>query len=98
MLRMIAKTVSANVRKNDLIIRYNGNTFVLIVDDIDTETLKNKLNFIKEKTESFRINSCQHIKISAVISNVSGTGMNIKEHIADIIENIKSYNGSVTIV
>ncbi len=98
MLRMLAKNVSANVRKNDIVIRYSGSIFVLIVEDIDTETLKNKLMFIKEKTENVYTEDCQHIKVSAVISNVSGTGTNIKGHIENIVDNMSIYSGSVAVV
>ncbi|GAB4485819.1 MAG: sensor domain-containing diguanylate cyclase [Anaerolineales bacterium] len=38
-LRMVANTLKANVRQNDTVTRWGGEEFVLIFDDVDTQSL-----------------------------------------------------------
>ena len=62
--------------------------FILVLENISTEMLKNKLDFIKEKAENLSFDDCRQIQISAVISSVSGTGRSITKQIENIAENM----------
>ena len=85
---MLAKIISENIRKDDIVIRYKGNMFILVLENISTEMLKNKLDLIKEKAENLSFDDCRQMQISAVISKVSGTGRSIAKQIENIAENM----------
>lgn len=88
MLCMLAKIISENIRKDDIVIRYKGNMFILVLENISTEMLKNKLDLIKEKAENLSFDDCRQMQISAIISKVSGTGRSIAKQIENIAENM----------
>lgn len=72
-LKLIAKTLKANVRSSDLVVRYGGDEFLVVIDNIEfTEALyladKLRCQIVKDEIYIREINDYIQISISAGVA------------------------------
>lgn len=69
-LYRIAKAIKTCIRRNDILIRYGGDEFVLVLEEIPEETFFNKIQEIDERVKRIRIPEMRDIKCSVSIGAV----------------------------
>lgn len=70
-LQQLASTILNSIRQSDLLVRYGGDEFVIILSDIDTEAARNLMARIEEQLALSSTDSVQ-IKISYGMSLLIG--------------------------
>ena len=69
-LEMVAEVVRRNIRKSDALIRFGGDEFLLIMEDINEEQMKTRLENIREQVRSAVIPGCPHLRVTISIGGV----------------------------
>lgn len=83
-LKSIAKSLSNSVRKNDVVIRYGGEEFVVLLDDVTVESLQLKAERIRRMIETSSVRE-EGREIRFTIS-VGATLMNPQDSLTQAIE------------
>ena len=78
-LKRIVKTIQSCIRRNDYLIRYGGDEFVLIMPYIAEQDLEQKLDAIKEKVHAIQFKEYEHLHVSISIGGVIYDGKHIEE-------------------
>lgn len=81
-LRTVATTIEHCIRKTDMLVRYGGDEFLLILPNMVRGTLRGKLLQIQEAIQNSRIPGCTKLKLSASIGGVLSSNETIDEAIA----------------
>lgn len=72
-IRKVAEMLERSVRKDDVVLRYGGDEFMLVFFDITKEDLESKLSFLKSELQKIRIESSPEVKISMSFGAAYGT-------------------------
>lgn len=81
-LRIVAKSIEHCIRKTDMLVRYGGDEFLLILPNMVRGTLRGKLLQIQEAIQNARVPECSKLKLSASIGGVLYENGTIDEAIA----------------
>ena len=81
-LRTVAQAIEYCIRKTDMLVRYGGDEFLLILPNMVRGTLRGKLLQIQEAIQNARIPECSRLKLSASIGGVLSENETIDEAIA----------------
>ena len=71
----VARILEKSVRKDDVVIRYGGDEFMMVFFDITKEDLGNKLSGIKTKLEKIRIENSPEARITMSFGGAYGTDL-----------------------
>ena len=69
----VAGILEQSVRKEDVVIRYGGDEFMMVFFDITIEDLKNKLEFLKSAVSEIKIESNPEVRITMSFGGAFGT-------------------------
>ena len=72
-IRKVAKMLEQSVRKNDVVIRYGGDEFMMVFFDITKEGLENKLTSIKSSLGQITVDDCPELHITMSFGGAYGT-------------------------
>lgn len=96
----VAKEIQKCIRKTDILIRYGGDEFVLLLPDIDEEFLETKLHQIQNHVNHVDVINNANLKISLSMGGVMSKNETIKEALkrADkLMYQAKSQKNSVVV-
>ena len=71
-LREIARSIKACIRKTDILIRYGGDEFLLLFPKMSEEILERKMQEISAAVENIRIADYPELRLSISIGGVTG--------------------------
>ena len=74
-IKKTAETLERCVRKEDVVIRYGGDEFMMVFSDIREEDLKKKLSNIRSKLRKIRIESIKELPITLSFGVAFGAGL-----------------------
>ena len=72
-IQKVAKMLEQSVRKNDVVLRYGGDEFMMVFFDITKEGLENKLSSIRSSLSEIRLESCPELRITMSFGGAYGT-------------------------
>ena len=72
-IRKVADMLSESVRKEDVVIRYGGDEFMMVFFDISREDLESKLSYLKSELGKIRIEDHQDVRITMSFGAAYGT-------------------------
>ena len=72
-IHKVAKMLEQSVRKEDVVIRYGGDEFMMVFFDITKEDLESKLSFLKSELRKIRIENNPEIQITMSFGAAFGT-------------------------
>ncbi len=78
-LKTIVGVMQNVVRKSDMLIRYGGDEFLLVLPDISEHDFEMKLNRIRQRVEETEIAGFKEIKLSVSIGGIIAEGETIEE-------------------
>lgn len=81
-LKTVAQTIEHCIRKTDMLVRYGGDEFLLILPNMVRGTLRGKLLQIQEAIQNAKIPGCSRLKLSASIGGVLSENETIDEAIS----------------
>ena len=81
-LKTAAEVILSCIGEEDILIRYGGDEFLLILSDIREEDLKNKLNQIRDKVRNVVIPGYSYLHLSL---SIGGTIKTKKDAIKDVV-------------
>lgn len=81
-LKAVAQAIEHCIRKTDILVRYGGDEFLLILPNMVRGTLRRKLLQIQEAIQNARIPECSRLRLSASIGGVLSENETIDEAIA----------------
>lgn len=99
-LRTVAQAIEHCIRKTDMLVRYGGDEFLLILPNMVRGTLRGKLLQIQEAIQNARIPECSRLRLSASIGGVLSEEETIDEAIAradQLMYKAKSHKAMVVI-
>jgi diguanylate cyclase (GGDEF)-like protein/PAS domain S-box-containing protein len=74
-IRKVALLLERSVRKDDVVLRYGGDEFMMVFFDITRESFEKKLSVIKSKLESIRIENSPETRITMSFGGAYGMGL-----------------------
>ncbi len=74
-IRKVALLLEQSVRKDDVVLRYGGDEFMMVFFDITRESFEKKLSVIKSKLESIRIENSPETRITMSFGGAYGMGL-----------------------
>ncbi|MBR6325816.1 MAG: sensor domain-containing diguanylate cyclase [Lachnospiraceae bacterium] len=74
-IRKVALLLEQSVRKEDVVLRYGGDEFMMVFFDISREDLGHKLSAIKSRLETIRIENSPEARITMSFGGAYGTGL-----------------------
>lgn len=81
-LRTVAEVIRSCIRKTDILIRYGGDEFILIMADVELEIFTRKLKSISRKVQEAKVPGYPRLKMSVSIGGVMSEGDTIEEAIS----------------
>ena len=81
-LRTVAEVIRSCIRKTDILIRYGGDEFILIMADVEPEIFTRKLKSISRKVQEAKVPGYPRLKMSVSIGGVMSEGDTIEEAIS----------------
>ena len=79
-LETVADAIRACIRKNDMLIRYGGDEFLLILTGIPADYLKTKLEKIRDKVHDSTVPGYPHLHLSVSIGGTMQTSADSMEN------------------
>lgn len=80
-LKTVAKVIQSCVRKSDILIRYGGDEFLLVMPDIPEDIFTQKLKEICRKVQETKVPGYSQIRLSVSIGGELSEGNSIEETI-----------------
>ena len=74
-IQKVARILEQSVRKEDVVLRYGGDEFLMVFFDITRESFEKKLSVIKSKLESIRIENSPETRITMSFGGAYGMGL-----------------------
>jgi len=74
-IQKVAELLEHSVRKDDVVLRYGGDEFMLVFSDITKEIMEEKLHYLKSKVKTLKINNHPEIHLSMSFGCVLGTDL-----------------------
>lgn len=81
-LRVVAQAIENCIRKTDMLVRYGGDEFLLILPNMVRGTLQPKLLQIQEAIQNAKIPECSGLKLTASMGGVLSNNETIDQAIA----------------
>ena len=81
-LRAVAEVTRSCIRKTDILIRYGGDEFILILPDVEPEIFTQKLKSIRRKVQEAKVPGYPGLKMSVSIGGVMSEGDTVEEAIS----------------
>lgn len=81
-LRAVAEVIRSCIRKTDILIRYGGDEFILILPDVEPEIFTQKLKSIRRKVQEAKVPGYPGLKMSVSIGGVMSEGDTVEEAIS----------------
>ena len=72
-IKNAARILEESVRKEDVVLRYGGDEFMMVFFDITREDLENKLSFLKSAMKDITIESSPQVRITMSFGPAFGT-------------------------
>ena len=72
-IQKVAKLLEQSVRKDDVVLRYGGDEFMMVFFDISKEDLENKLSHLRSSLSSIRIEKSPDVRITMSFGGAFGT-------------------------
>ena len=72
-IHKVAKLLEQSVRKEDVVLRYGGDEFMMVFFDITEEDLESKLSFLKSELRTIKIENNPEIQITMSFGAAFGT-------------------------
>ncbi|MBP5414224.1 MAG: sensor domain-containing diguanylate cyclase [Lachnospiraceae bacterium] len=72
-IKKVAQILEQSVRKDDVVIRYGGDEFMMVFFDITKESLENKLSLFKSELKKIKIDNYKNHSISMSFGAAFGT-------------------------
>jgi diguanylate cyclase (GGDEF)-like protein len=72
-IQKVAKLLEQSVRKDDVVIRYGGDEYMVVFFDISREDLEVKLSHFKEGLKSVKIDNSPEVRITLSFGAAFGT-------------------------
>jgi diguanylate cyclase (GGDEF)-like protein len=69
----VAKLLEQSVRKDDVVIRYGGDEFMLVFFDITKSDLESKLSYLKSALKNITIENSPEVRITMSFGGAYGT-------------------------
>jgi len=63
-IQKVAKILNQSVRKEDVVVRYGGDEFMMVFFDITREDLENKLSYLQSVVRKVKIENSPEVKIT----------------------------------
>ncbi len=84
-IRTVSDVVRRSIRSTDLLVRYGGDEFVLIIDGISSEDFGRRLRTISENIVKATVEDYPQVRLAASIGGVMARGRSVEEavHEAD---------------
>lgn len=73
-IQKVARLLEQSVRKDDVVIRYGGDEFMLVFFEITRKSLENKLARLKSALRDITIDNCPELRITMSFGGAYGTG------------------------
>lgn len=80
-LKTVAQVIQSCVRKSDILIRYGGDEFLLVMPDIPKEIFTQKLREICKKVQETKVHGYSQIRLSVSIGGALSAGSSVEEAI-----------------
>ena len=74
-IQKVARLLEQSVRKDDVVIRYGGDEFMLVFFEITRKSLENKLAGLKSALRDITIDNCPELRITMSFGGAYGTGI-----------------------
>ena len=72
-IKKVASLLEQSVRKEDVVLRYGGDEFMMVFFDISREDLEHKLSYIRSEIKKIVIENSPEVKISMSFGAALGT-------------------------
>ena len=72
-IRKVAAILGQSVRKNDVVIRYGGDEFMMVFFDITKEDLENKLEYLRTEISGIVLESAPDLRLTMSFGGAFGT-------------------------
>ncbi len=72
-IQRVAGLLEKSVRKEDVVIRYGGDEFMMVFFDITGEELESKLSYLQSEVHSITLEDCPAIRITMSFGGAFGT-------------------------
>ena len=72
-IREVARILEQSIRKDDVVLRYGGDEYMIVFFDINKENLDNKLSYIKSELKQIALGDNGEVKISMSFGAALGT-------------------------
>ncbi len=72
-IRKVAAILEQSVRKDDVVLRYGGDEFMMVFFDITKEDLENKLSYLRSEVKDIRLDNSPGIRLSMSFGGAFGT-------------------------
>ncbi len=72
-IQKVAQILDESIRKDDVVIRYGGDEFMMVFFNISKEDLEHKLSHMKSALSSVKIESCPDVRITMSFGGAYGT-------------------------
>lgn len=96
-LRGTARSLLSLIRKNDTLVRYGGDEFLIVFNSMIQSTFASRLDEIRQSFELLSIDGCPGLQFAVSIGGVYGTGnaLTLLRAAEDMLEQSKCANGQV---
>lgn len=72
-IKKVAKILEKSVRKEDVVLRYGGDEFMMVFFDITKEDLEHKLSHLKSEMKNIRFENYPDVRVSVSLGGAYGT-------------------------
>lgn len=72
-IRKVAALLEQSVRKDDVVLRYGGDEFMMVFFDISREDLEHKLSYLRSEVKKISIENSPEVRISMSFGGALGT-------------------------
>lgn len=72
-IKKVAEILEQSVRKEDVVIRYGGDEFMMVFFDINKKDLTNKLEYLRSVLREISLCNCQDLKVTMSFGAAFGT-------------------------
>lgn len=74
-IRKVAELLNRSIRKEDVVLRYGGDEFMMVFFNITRKDLENKLSQLREELKDIRIDNCPDLEITMSFGAAFGSGL-----------------------
>ena len=99
-IKKVAKILEQSVRKDDVVIRYGGDEFMMVFFDITKEDLENKLTYLQEAVKEITLDGSSKVQITMSFGGAFGTELvnNLIATVDKVLYESKKTRDSFTVI